>query len=217
MTFKKRAIISLLTVGIMCVFAIVSVVSVFAISSKSITTKVSISYISSVVGASYSFAYKNSTDEDYIYLEEDVPVTANLSSSPTYNTTGITDEEVKLSGDENPYFILRWDLKNTGAAKFTYKLKYEDSGDADSGVKITSLYKSQAPISQGLQTCLDSEITKEVQLGSITLIAGGGNVDVLSSNYCYSYFIKVTLNDKYTNALYDGDFSWTITSNYSSG
>ncbi len=209
MTFKKRAVFSLLTICLIAVICVMSVVVVFAIDKVTVTTSVSVTYTSSVIGGSYSFAYKNAKDEDYTYICQDVPFSVSASNSAeAYNVDGITDQEVQLNYDENPYFILRWDIRNTSANTIYPKLNYVDTGDADSGI-IRKCASSNVSNLTSLPVVADSAINSTILNGD-ALGSYNHNSYSIRAKCTWSHFIKVTLSDKYTNALYDGDFTWTI-------
>ncbi len=212
--FKKRAIVLACIVTSSVLLAIVSVVSIFAVSTLSFKTNISVTYTSNVVGGWYSFAYKNSTDAEYIYLQEQVPFTATSSGVPSYQTDGITNDNVELS-ESNPYFILRWDFANMGGADFRCTLNYVDTGDADSGVtvgKYGNKYTSITTIADsGIGTSVNDVGSKTVFNGYI--VYGQNSTNTSYGMYHYgSFYVKVALSDKYVNGLYDGDFTWKIES-----
>ncbi len=216
MTQKKKAIIALSSLIFTFVVAVVSVVSIFAVSNATFKTDVTISYTTNIAGGTYSFAYKNSTDAEYIYLQTDVPFVTSEDDTPAQNSPGITNTEVELS-QENPYFILRWDFVNTAYSHFNCTLNYVDTGDADYGVKMGTNYYVDKSITNMADGSLSSgsASTGNKAIFSAKAVYGTNTANLVTTYIGQKYgtfYVKVTLSDKYTNGLFDGDFTWTIES-----
>ncbi len=211
MTQKKKAIVALSSMIFTFVVAIVSVVSIFAISSVSIKTNVTISYSSNVVGGIYSFGYKNATDDDYTWLDENVSF-SEIGETQSFTTGSITNEDVQLSGD-NPHFIMIWRIRNVGDAGINFTLNYTDTGDADTGVTVYG----RSGISDVYQSYAGGTGFNNINLGTGQYFSGKMYTQSAANanyqrKYCGTFAVKITLKDKYTNAIYDGDFSWTFES-----
>ncbi len=200
MTFKKKAIISACTIVAILVIAVVSVITIFASNSLTIQTNVNVGYTSTVVGASYSFGYKNADEGDgaFYMVDQDVAINS-VGSEPGYNTSeGLSESNVPLSVD-NQYFIVMWTIENTGSEDFTATLNYTDTGDADSNITI-AVYAAKTDITN------ESQISTPINKGTQTYV---DSVTLSESDVLYVY-VKIGVEELKDNAEITGDFAWTL-------
>ncbi len=191
MTFKKRAILTLCTILFSCVLATATVIVVFAVEQVGLTTNINVTYTSDVVGVRYGLKYKNSTDTGYTYLDKDVSLSSE-GNAPAVATSDISEAQIVLNAD-NPYCIICWEFVRSGASDFTASLTYEDTGDEDGGFALA--------INSATNT-LSSWNT----ISSISTRSG------VISNYIQYFAYKITMNSKYEDVVFSGNFNWTFTS-----
>ncbi len=217
-----------LTIGLTFVLATVSLISIFAVMSltgQSATVLVSYSVVppegtdDSYYAGKISLYYKLAGDSVYTLASGDASFNKNDVNPSGFATSSITNEEIELS-EEHPYFILCWKVENTTqnsvnyqTKKFNVKLDYLDTEETDKKVTIryTDSYAilSSSYTSGGymLEKIQDTSITRAKSLGNLTYVSST-TIDV---DYVYFYYVKVTIEDKYEDAVFSGDFTWTIT------
>ncbi len=222
MSFKKRAIIMGLTIGMTFAFAVISVVSIFAVknlSGQSANVLVSYNVVhppsdeEEFYAGSVKFYYKRQGDSGYTRADNNIGFNKNNLSS--YVTRSLTNEDIELT-EVNTYFILCWEISNNTENSVNYQgksfkvlLNYVDTDEADSMVTIRFATKSYAPdvYANYPGAVGDSSITTSKNLGSISYIAD----TVIDVGYTHFFYVKVTLKDKFEDAVFSGDFTWTIT------
>ncbi len=203
MTFKKKTVISVTTICLTFVFALASVIVIFALNNLSVTTNISITYQSTVAGAEYSFGYRNSDDAgtSFTYLNQSVAIDSQGDDNKEpFATTGISASQVEL-GEDNKFFILYWQIKNTGDEPFKATLTYTDGGDTDTGLTITKFSEISTTTLTDFTT-----INQPVSLGNQTYVStiAVGKGEVLH------VYVKVELASVAKNAIYTGDFAWNL-------
>ncbi len=219
MTFKKRAVMASCWVGVSLVVLAVSLVAVLAVSTLAgQKANVSVSY--KVIRpknytGSINFYFKKAGDETYTPLNADIDfsIDSNLSEQIT---SAITNEDIALS-DECPYFILCWQIANdTEGSKYYDRvpyyatLAYTDTDDTDTQVTITyyTRYITSTNTAQNIpEYTADTAITTSKALGNLTYVSNA----TINVGYVNFYYVKVAIKDKYQDAKFSGDFTWTIT------
>ncbi len=219
MTFKKRAIMASCWVGVSLVVLAVSLVAVFAVSTLAgQKTNVSVSYTvirpKNYTG-SVSLYLKKAGEESYTPISTDLDVSKDSNLSEQI-TSAITNEDIALS-DECPYFILCWQITNdTEDSKYYDRinyyatLAYTDTDDTDTQVTITYYTRNitSTTTAQNIpEYTADTAITTSKALGNLTYVSNA----TIAVGRTYFYYIKVAISDKYQDAKFSGDFTWTIT------
>ncbi len=210
MSFKKKAIVMGLTIGMTFAFAIISLISIFAVSSLSLgKTNLTVTYKSTFFEGNISFYYKNATDPSYILVDKEISLASSGKLlSETITTSTIEDDLIVLS-EENPYFILCWVIYNTSAeTRCSATLSYTDTNETNTGINVTYAYSTPSASNLSDSKYLTPDFIADT---SVSINGFGVNATTVSAGGKCFRFVKIALKDRYTSAVYDGEFTWTIT------
>ncbi len=235
MTFKKKAIISAVTLALVVAISVFSVVAVLAASNISVTTDVSVTYVSQVVSGHMTTSILEADQSTWadVALGEGTaayPGTgnekkANLDSS--VSTSGsFAKMEVDLTED-NKYVYFRWVITNTAeTAAFKVGLVYTDTHTGDTTDDKNIIVQVVVSNTEIAVASLATSFTETTPV-PVTLVAGGDTTLVDASaatsqvfgttqgtsgvNVKYIY-AKVSINDLKEDAAFTGTFKWAFNS-----
>ncbi len=230
MTFKKKAVSMAIAFGATFTVIMLSLISVFALSSLTgQKANVFVSYTvvppEGVTDTYYegkvSLYYKLAGDSDYTLLDGGANFNKNDVEPSSYTTNSITDEEIELTA-EHTYFILCWKIENStensvnyNRKNFSVTLDYVDTDETDAKVNIRYDTRSQSLTSANNASypylepkfTADGNISTSKSLGNLTYVSNAS----INVGYAHFFYVKVTIADKYQDAVFNGDFTLTIT------
>ncbi len=219
MTFRKKTIVMAVAFCVTFVVGAISLVSIFAISTL-VGQKANVSLTYSVVKSKnytgvISLWLKKAGESTFTCIDDGIGF--NKGVSGTVNTSSITSDDIELT-ETCTNFTLCWVISNnTEDSKYYEKedflasFAYEDTGDTDAQVTVSGnsssglISLSSASLPKNPQSYLPSLYSKG--LGNKTFFSNS----TIKLGCTYLYFIQVSLADKYQDAVFNGDFIWTIT------
>lgn len=186
MSTKKKLLISVCSLGMVVLLAVLTLVAVFAAENQQFQSQISVTYRATNVSATISGDYLRKGDSAFTSMGAPIEfLPSDVSDSQSIGLNGLELDEFKT------YAVLRYTFKNNSAST---KIYVEAKSTINTYENISVNYYGAS-----------SEITDYDNITLATL--SHFTIDKLETYYIY---VKIRVIDISTNASFSGNFSFDL-------
>ena len=197
MKSKKKLIVALSSFAFVLVAAVVTVVAVLAATTQTITSNVSVTYVSEQVAARVSAQYQKGTQAAKDMTDGNGGTEIVFTGAESQTTPGtLTPGETIVLDFDNQTASFIYTFVNTGDAEFIATVEYVDDAD-DSALNGTR--------DTNVEVTYGSTFDQDAGEGVHQVTVAGGATETVT--------ITVSIENVAKNAEFSGSFEWTLTEN----
>ncbi len=184
MSSKKKFIVALSSLGVVCVALIISLVCVLAASKVTVTSGVNIGYTAQEVAGTITGSYKQASANSYTEIGS-----VTLSGEDEDNSTKSLGNTVEVTlSKSNKEVVFKFDFtKASGDGIRNYTATLTDTATTSTNVTVT------------------------YSLDGTTYAATTSKTLTVSSTTATSFYVKVAITDLAKDASYEASYSWALT------